>query len=269
MSNIWTYPVEMAERIEGAQVVGRVAALLRAVAAAPDGTSTTQVATATGLTRPTTHRLLTSLLGEGCLDRDRTSGRWYLGPEMYLMGMVAAHRYDVTAKARPIVEDLASRSGESAFFSARRGDETICLLRVDGSFPIRSFVLYEGARFPLGVASAGLVILSQLPPREAENYLQHADLAARWGSNYTRDALGERLDQTRRTGYALNPGLVVEGSFGIGAAVTSGAGRPEWALSLTGVESRFSSQRQAELGELLLKSAHGLKNILSGQSRPS
>src|SRR4051794_28191617 len=155
----------MPERIEGAQVVRRVGAVLRAVAAAPGGSSTSQIAVATELARPTVHRLLSSLQAEGDLDRDTASGLWFLGPELYLMGSVAAQRYDVTGRARHIVTELAESTSESAFFSACRGDETICLLRVDGSFPIRSFVLYEGVRFPLGVASAGLVILSYLPQR--------------------------------------------------------------------------------------------------------
>ena len=57
---------------------------------------------------------------------------------------------------------LAVRTEESAFLSVRRGDETVCLIREDGAFPIRSFVLSEGVRFPLGVASAGLAILAAL-----------------------------------------------------------------------------------------------------------
>lgn len=255
----------MADRVEGAQVVARVAAVLRSVAAAPDGCSTSQTATATGLTRPTTHRLLTSLLAEGYLDRDRVSGRWFLGPELYLMGTVAAHRYDVTGKARGIVTELAEITGESAFFSARRGLETICLLRVDGSFPIRSFVLYEGARFPLGVASAGLVILAHLRDAEAENYLAGHDLVPRWGAQHAADELRRRITLTRRQGYAVNPGLVVEGSFGMGAAVLSTAGQPDWALSLTGVEARFPAARRRELGRLLLDRAHALSLLLNGR----
>ena len=47
-------------------VVGRVGAVLRAVSAhEPGGASTSGVARATGLARPTAHRLLTSLLAEG------------------------------------------------------------------------------------------------------------------------------------------------------------------------------------------------------------
>ena len=86
-----------------------------------------------------------------------------VGPETYLFGLAVAARYDVTEIARPTVQRLARLTGESAFFSVRRGDETVCLIREDGSFPIRSHVLYEGIRFPLGVASAGLAVLAFLP----------------------------------------------------------------------------------------------------------
>src|SRR3546814_1517182 len=79
--------------------------------------------------------------------------------------------YDVTDLARASVRRLSEDTGESAFFFARRGDETVCLLREDGNFPIRSHALHEGIRFPLGVASAGIAVLSSLPAREARAHL--------------------------------------------------------------------------------------------------
>ncbi len=247
--------------VQGAQVVRRIGAVLRAVASA-QGCSTSEVALTSGLSRPTAHRLLASLQAEGFVDREQSSGQWFLGPETYLMGMVAAERFDVTRHARDVVESLAEATGESAFFSVRRQSETICLARVEGSFPIRSFVLYEGVRFPLGVASAGLAILAHLPKQDVEQYLRESDLTQAWGPGHGRDELRERIEQTRLRGYAVNPGLIVEGSWGMGAAVFSSTGRPEWALSITGIESRFSPDRQPELGRLLLKAAHGLTQLL-------
>ena len=44
----------------------------------------------------------------------------------------------------------------------------MCVLREEGCFPVRSFVLHEGVRFPLGVASAGTAIMAFLPPEEQE-----------------------------------------------------------------------------------------------------
>ena len=252
------------DMVEGAQVVGRVAAVLRALSTSmPGGLGTGAVADATGLARPTAHRILSSLALDGSVDRDREGARWYLGPELYLMGAIAAERYDITDLARDSVRALAAETGESAFLSARRGDESVCLLREEGSFPIRSFVLYEGIRFPLGVASAGLAMLAFLPQEQMERYLGSVDLTERFGPEHSASAVRCRVAETRERGYAVNPGLIVEGSWGMGAAVFDRAGQPAWALSLTGVASRFGPDRIPELGRLLLEHAHRISQRLA------
>ena len=244
-------------------VVARVAAVLRALSVhEPGGATTSAAARTAGLPRPTVHRLLSSLEEAGLADRDRDSGRWQLGPELFFLGSAAAARHDAATTAQPFVRRLAQVTGESAFFSARRGDETICLIREEGSFPVRSHVLYEGARFPLGVVSAGMALLAHLPDREVEEYLARADLVSQWGDQHSADQVRTHLLRTRQTGYAVNPGLVVEGSWGIAAAVFDADGQPRWALTLTGVEHRFSPQRRPELGALLLQEAHQLSRAL-------
>lgn len=146
----------------------------------------------------------------------------------------------------------------------RRADETVCLLREEGSFPIRSFVLSEGVRFPLGVASAGLAILSFLPDHDVDAYIaRHPELVSDWGRQHDVAPLRTRLTETKERGFAINPGLIVEGSWGLGAAVFDRAGRPEWALSLTGVEFRFGPDRIADLGRTLLAHAHQLSNRIA------
>jgi len=245
-----------------ASVVGRIGVVLRGVAAGePGGATTSDVARVSGLARPTAHRLLGSLRSEGLVDRT-ADGRWLLGPELYLLGAAASSRYDVTAVAQPFVRRLAALTSESAFFSARRGDETVCLLREDGSFPIRSHVLHEGIRFPLGVASAGMAILAYLPDDELDDYLGRTDLTAAYGVGHDERAVRARVASTRAAGWAVNPGLIVEGSWGMGAAVFDADDRPQWALSLTGIQQRFGPERRAELGTLLLREAHALSIAL-------
>jgi DNA-binding IclR family transcriptional regulator len=239
--------------------------VLKAVSAhEPGGASTSAVGRTAGLARPTAHRLLTSLLAEGLVDRD-PDGRWLLGPELYLLGSAASSRYDVTAVAQPFVRRLAELTAESAFFSARRGEETVCLLREDGSFPIRSHVLHEGIRFPLGVASAGMAMLAYLSDAEVDAFLERTDLTASYGPAHAPHLVRARVSETRSAGFAVNPGLIVEGSWGMGAAVFDAHGRPQWALSLTGIQQRFGPERRRELGALLLREAHGLTTALRRQ----
>ena len=253
---------------QGAQVVTRVAAVLRIVGEySSTGVATSRVSQEAGLNRSTTHRLLTSLYAEGFLDHDVRLARWYPGPELYLLGSLAASRYDITDIARESVRALASQTGESAFLSARRGSETVCLLREEGSFPIRSFVLHEGARFPLGVVSAGLAILSYLPDGEIDSYLGNARLETRFGPNHFATEIQKRIALTRQSGYSVNPGLIVEGSWGMAAVIFDENDNPSWALTITGVEHRFRAERQAELGALLLEQAHLVSQKLRGHQR--
>jgi DNA-binding IclR family transcriptional regulator len=257
---------------DSSSVVERLSALFRVVSQAePAGATTSALARDSDLSRPTVHRLLTALQAQGFVERDRDSGRWLLGPEFFLLGITASPRYDVRSLAQPWVRRLAEATGESAFFSVRRGDETVCLIREDGAFPIRSHVLYEGARFPLGVVSAGLAVLAFMEPREVDSYLGSTDLTTRFGPGHSAQQVRERLERVRSTGWAVNPGLVVEGSWGMAAAVFGTAGEPVGALTLTGIEARFGLARQRELGPLLLKGAHSLGRALHerGQRGPS
>ncbi|ALX66841.1 IclR family transcriptional regulator [Microbacterium sp. XT11] len=261
--------MESSRSVPGAQAIARATRLLRLVTASgAEGGSLQELARSAELSRSTAHRLLTALRAEGLVDRDPESTRWMPGPELFLMGSVAAARYDVTTLARDIVRSLAVKTEESAFFSVRRADETVCLLREEGSFPIRSFVLSEGVRFPLGVASAGLAILAFLPDHDVDAYLdRHPEIEREWGHAHAVQPLRARLAETKERGYAVNPGLIVEGSWGIGAAVFDRAGRPEWALSLTGVEFRFGPDRIADLGRTLLAHAHQLSARIASARR--
>lgn len=252
-----------ASPVQGAQVVGRVAALLRLVGRKPEGMSLAGLVRESGLTRPTAYRLLTSLAAEGLVEHDAAGGKWVLGPEVFLLGSVAAARFPMEDIARPSLRKLAAETGESAFFSIRRGNETVCVLREEGSFPVRSFVLHEGVRFPLGVASAGTAIMAFLPEEEQvklfDDWEAHAgDFAA----GHPAEVVRENLEKTRLAGYSVNPGLVLEGSWGMGAAVFDPQGRPAWALSLTGIEPRFRPDRQEFLGKLLLEEAHRMTSRL-------
>ncbi|AMU23015.1 IclR family transcriptional regulator [Mycobacteroides abscessus] len=248
---------------EAPSVVNRTAALLRAVSAdTGTGVSTTELARRTGIPRATAHRLLEALATEGLVERDARSGQWFLGPEIYVLGAASAPRYNITEKAAADVAALARDTSESAFFSLRRGDHTVVLLAEDGDFPIRSHVLYEGARFPLGVVSSGMAVLAYLPDEAIHAYLERADLQSDWGNGFRTDEVWKRIALTRKTGWAVNPGQVVEGSWGMAAAVFDANQNPIGALTLTGIEARFNADRQPVLGQLLLRHAHRLSRTV-------
>lgn len=232
----------------------------------PTGVTTSAAARATGIARPTVHRILASLAAEGFCDQEPSTGQWLLGPELFLLGNTTGSRYDITKTALVHVHALARSTEESSFFSTLRGNEAVCLVREDGAFPIRSFVLYEGRRFPLGVASAGLAMLAFMPPQDVNEYLSENDLVPEYSESHSVDAIRRRIAEGRQQGYVTNPGLIVEGSWGMAAPVFHISGYPAGALSLTGIGPRFKQPRRHELGKLLMHHAHELSQKLQQQA---
>ena len=79
---------------------------------------------------------------------------------------------------------------------------------------------------------------------------------------HSRAAIEGRIRQTRINGYSVNPGLVVEGSWGIGRRSSMRSVSPSGRSVLTGVEARFAGERTELLGETLLRAAHELTQRL-------
>ncbi len=139
----------------------------------------------------------------------------------------------------------------------------MCLLREDGAFPVRSHVLFEGIRFPLGVASAGLAILAFLPDDQVEAHLARADLGA-YGDAHAPDRVRDRVAHTRRAGVAVNPGYSSRAASGWAQPSSTRARAPPGTLAHRH-RGALSRERQPELARLLLEHAHRLTPRAAGR----
>ncbi|MGF7176361.1 AMP-binding protein [Azospirillum doebereinerae] len=78
----------------GTQSLERAIALLRAVAASdPEGARLADLMAGAGLSKATTHRLLTALAREGLIEQDAGSRRYHPGPDLDALGQLAAARH--------------------------------------------------------------------------------------------------------------------------------------------------------------------------------
>ena len=248
----------------GTQSIGRAAAILRFLAASPGhGTSLGAVVADTGLSKPTSRRILLALIAAGLVEQDPVSRRYFLGPEACVLGSAAAHRFGLHRLAFEGVLRLARKTGDAAFFQIRRNFFAVCLQREDGDYPLRSHVLAAGDRHPLGVGAAGIALVAALPEDDAKAVL--AANAALIRSRYpvlTRAMIDDTVAEARARGYSLNRGLLFPGSWGLGMAVRGPQGRYDGCLSLAAVESRMQPAREAELVGLLTEEIRWLEQRL-------
>lgn len=245
----------------GSQSVERALDLLAMVAEAHrTGVLMSELVTTSGLTRPTTHRLMATLVRAGLVEHDESDNCYYLGANSFSLGVIAADRFGLQSLAVASVDRLAEVSADTAFFSIRRGAASVCLLRQEGRFPIRSHVLNVGQRRPLGVAAHGIAILAALDDAEIESVLkENAEIYTEQYPRLTPDFLWQLVGETRERGWSLNQGLFFENAWAMGTVVYDSNGEIAGALSIGAMKDRLGESRQAEFAVLLKQEAERMR----------
>ncbi|MCF6368514.1 IclR family transcriptional regulator [Rhizobium halophilum] len=245
--------LEQVASASGARAVERALSLLSVVGkGAQVGVSLADVVRQSGLNKPTARRLLIALIGARLVEQDQTTRRYFLGPELYVLGMLASTRYGLLEMAADSLHRLSMVTKDTSFVSMRRGDYAVCLHRQEGTHPVKTHALLAGDQNPLGVGAGSLAMLATLPDEEIAAILRRTEgvIAAQY-PGYTREVIEQDVRQTRLRGYAVNPGRVIASSWGIAMAVMSPDGRLAGALSIAAIDSRMTEARQLELAALL------------------
>ncbi|MCU0817759.1 MAG: IclR family transcriptional regulator [Beijerinckiaceae bacterium] len=253
----------------GAQSPVRTLRLLRHLGeAGVGGAALGELVRASGLSKPTCRRMLIALMDEGMVVQDPVTRTYFLGREIYLLGMLAAERYGIHRMALDSVARLAQETGDAAFLQVRHGQEVVCLTREDGSYPLRSHVLKAGDRHLLGAGAGPLAILGAVPEAEAEAYLTAYGPALAKRYPMLSPVLPALVKESRARGYALNRGVLFPGSWGMGMAIREPSGRVIACLSLAAVESRMQPDREPELVALLSREVQLVEQRLAGDAMP-
>ncbi len=142
------------DSISGVGVLDKTMTVVAALEVAP--CSLAELVTATGLSRPTAHRLAVALEAHGVVRRD-DDGRFCLGLRLIGLGHAAAEAVPVWAAARPALGWLHEQTGESVQLFVRDGDARVCVESIESPRELRTIVPV-GARLPLAVGSAGRVL---------------------------------------------------------------------------------------------------------------
>lgn len=224
----------MARRSDAPDFVEAIARGIDVITAfAPERPAMTlsEVAAATGLARPTARRILLTLqhLGYvGCTD-----GAFRLTPRVLELGMAYVRSLGLWDVARPHLERLVARTGESSSIGQLDGSDIVYVARV--AVPkIIALRVDIGTRFPAPPTSLGKVLLAGLSPAELDAALaepSRAGVTPAWRPD--RAELDAALRTVRAQGWALTDEQLALGIRSVAAPLRDGAGRVIAALNVT------------------------------------
>ncbi|MDQ2651097.1 MAG: IclR family transcriptional regulator [Actinomycetota bacterium] len=216
------------DSVSGVGVLDKAMVVLAAVEDRP--CTLAELVPATGLSRPTAHRLAVALEAHGLLRRD-DDGRFCLGLRFIGLGHSAAESVPVWAAARPALVWLHEQTGESVQLFVRDGEHRVCVDSIESLRELRTIVPV-GARLPLAVGSAGRVLSGASNGVSAKGWVQ---------------SVGERE----------------EGVASVSAPVHDRSGHVVAAVSVSGPIQRTSRKPGDRYGSLVAEAARQVEEAVA------
>jgi DNA-binding IclR family transcriptional regulator len=207
----------------GVGVLDKAVLVLNSLEAGP--ASLAQLVQATGLARPTAHRLAVALEHHRLVHRD-TQGRFILGPRLAELA-AAAGEDRLLAVAQPILTQLRDLTGESAQLYRRQGDARVCVAAAERMSGLRDTVPV-GSALPMSAGSAAQILLAWEEPDRLHRGLR--------GSKFTATTLAS----VRRRGWAQSVGEREQGVASVSAPIRGTGGRVIAAISVSGPIERLT-----------------------------
>lgn len=199
------------------------------------------LAETTGLARPTVRRILLTLTELGYVRA--TAGGFALTPRVLELGVAYVGSQGLWDVARPHLETLVARTGESCSIAQLDGSDVVYVARV--AVPkIVTLSVQIGTRFPALPTSLGKVLLAALPADELEAVLAHptrSGLVARWRPD--GDERDAELREVRARGWAVTDQQLAPGIRSVAAPLRDGAGRVIAAVNVNAHAAETSVER--------------------------
>lgn len=191
----------------------RLFAVLEVIAAQDRLFSLQSLLEATGLPKPTLHRMLQQLEGAGLLQREGDGRHYSTGVRLRRLAETLLLNNTFHGARHRVLRALVDEIGESCNITALAGGEVVYLDRVETAAPLR-FYLHPGSRVPVHVSASGKIFLSQMAPAQRTRLLAEVPLERCTDHSLTDPkALEAELKAVRKAGHATDreeflPGLV-------------------------------------------------------------
>lgn len=238
--------LDTAGRADGTQSLRRALRLLRLLGEhQEDGLRLADIVRATGLERPTAHRVLACLVDEHYADKDPQRKTYRLGLAAMQLGVASMRRAPLVGDFQALMKRLARITQETIFLQIREGDYGVCLHREAGTAPVRVFTIDVGGRRLLGIGAGGLAMLANLEDARIDEILQrNRDAYEALGFDARR--LWHAVRRTREQGYATIRDTTTPGVSGLGFAFRT-SGSVVASLSLGAITQRLPLERRRVL----------------------
>jgi DNA-binding IclR family transcriptional regulator len=209
------------------------------------------------------HRLLHDMERLGLLV-SAGEGKFSIGPELARLSVLIADQMHVTKIARPVLEDIALRTGETVILAqySQNRRQFWAVEAVESSHPIRymSDPLRTWSDLHLGTGGRG--ILAFLDEDEREAVLRGLPDPVPANPPISKADLESELAHARQRGYVISHGERFVGAIGVSAPIRDGRGKVVGGLIASWPDNRTDTVKEEAVAKIIAESAESLSRSL-------
>ena len=253
-----TADAERHGQLAGLGVTGKAFSVLEVVSLNPEATRMAEIIRATGMTKPTAHRVVNMLLDIGFLERDGLDTGFIEGA-----GLVdLAHRTLAAAAPRSlrhsILQGISEQVGETVNYGMLSGSEVLYLDRVEAKWPL-GLRFDAGSRVPAHCTAVGKLLLSRMPDSDLQALLESMPMSAYTANTITAvEPLLSTLTNMRRDGIGTDDQEFMHGVVCVSVPVVDDNGRCFGGIAVSAPEARMTLNQMLTYVPQMKKAAANL-----------
>lgn len=211
----------------------------------------------------TAHRLFAMLLHYGFVRQDPATKAYSAGPVLAELSYASLRDSDIRPVARPFIEDLVRRVGETVHLVVLRGTQLLFIDCVEGAHALRAGSRV-GVALPAHCTGGGRALLAEFPVGHIRELYPDEELERLTPLSVgTVTELLTRLDETRRYGYALNDGESEDQLRAVSVAIRDLSGRARAAITCAAPAYRLAPDRVPGVAAELRQAANRIGEAVS------
>lgn len=219
----------------------------------------TEIAEIVDLHKATTHRIVTTLLNYGYLERSDGDQRYRLGLHLAGLGFKVIRRMSLRHEALPYLKELVEMWDETCDLCIYDQERVfyIEVLRGNHALTIAADV---GQRLPVHCTASGKLFLAYLPEKEVDVILRKPLQAYTQNTITSPHELRKQLKTIKMQGYSIDNEELEEGVRAIAVPIRDHTNRIIAAVSIPGPVNRMSMDRISEMSTSFIRTAEAISH---------
>ena len=198
-----------------------------------------EITQSVGLAKTTVHRLLYSMKKIGYVDQNEQSGKYMLAAKFFELGRAMLPYQRVAALARPLLENLRIRCGESVHVGVLDKGLVTYIAVLESQNPYRCAAVIGEVNYAHSTA-IGKCLLAELSEQQVEEVIREHGLPKLARNTITTGTqLLEEVRRVREDGVATNVEENIDGVICVASPIRDQTGETVAALSVSGPAIRM------------------------------